>query len=74
MEVGVYMGSNETSLPLIDFWLALVKGNSGNHFSVKMGDAQVTMVTLYDGARPPGYETMRKQGAIALGIGGDNSP
>ena len=29
--------------------------------------------TLYEGPRPDGYETMRKQGAIILGIGGDNS-
>ena len=29
--------------------------------------------TLYDGVRPHGYEVMQKQGAIILGIGGDNS-
>ena len=26
-----------------------------------------------EGARPPGYKVMKKQGAIILGIGGDNS-
>ena len=31
------------------------------------------MQTLYQGPRPPGYATMKKQGAIILGIGGDNS-
>ena len=76
MEVGVYMGSAEGSLPQIDFRLALIKGNSGNHFSVKTGDAQrsESLMTLYEGPRPPGYEIMQKQGAIVLGIGGDNSP
>ena len=29
--------------------------------------------TLYDGKRPAKYEVMKKQGAIILGIGGDNS-
>jgi hypothetical protein len=28
---------------------------------------------MYDGARPNGYAPMLKQGAIILGIGGDNS-
>ena len=28
---------------------------------------------MYDGARPNGYAPMKKQGAIILGIGGDNS-
>jgi hypothetical protein len=30
-------------------------------------------MTMYDGARPNGYNPMKKQGAIILGIGGDNS-
>jgi hypothetical protein len=28
---------------------------------------------MYDGARPNGYTTMKKQGAIILGMGGDNT-
>jgi len=28
---------------------------------------------MYEGARPTGYDPMKKQGAILLGIGGDNS-
>jgi hypothetical protein len=28
---------------------------------------------MYEGARPSGYNPMKKQGAIILGIGGDNS-
>ena len=55
----------------------MVKGNSGNHFAVKAGNAQKagSLQTLYDGPRPnKNYAPMRKQGAIILGIGGDNSP
>ena len=54
----------------------MVKGNSGNHFAVKAGNAQKagSLQTLYDGPRPnKNYAPMRKQGAIILGIGGDNS-
>jgi hypothetical protein len=52
---------------------AMVKGGS-NGFSVKSADAtQGTLSTLYDGPRPPGYQPMRKQGSVILGIGGDNS-
>ena len=29
--------------------------------------------TMFEGPRPPGYAVMKKQGAIILGIGGDNS-
>lgn len=38
------------------------------------GNAQTaTLTTMYDGARPSGYTKMKKQGAIVLGTGGDNS-
>ena len=62
------------------FVAGFVKGNSGNHFSVRFGDAQRagqgngTLQTAYAGPRPKGYEVMKKQGGIVLGIGGDNSP
>jgi len=29
---------------------------------------------MYDGRRPNGYDPMKKEGAIILGVGGDNSP
>ena len=29
--------------------------------------------TYWDGPRAPGYSPMKKQGAIVLGLGGDNS-
>ena len=53
---------------------AMVKGNSGNSWAIRGGDAQSgSLKTLYSGARPTDYNPMKKQGAIILGIGGDNS-
>ena len=52
----------------------MVKGDTGNHWAIKGGDAQGGQLrTMFDGRRPPGYHPMRKQGAVLLGIGGDNS-
>jgi hypothetical protein len=49
------------------------KGSHG-HWAIKGGDAQGGALHVYwDGKRAPGYAPMRKQGAIVLGIGGDNS-
>ncbi len=46
----------------------------GSDCAVQAGDAtQGALATLYDAPPPPGYQPMRKQGAILLGIGGDNS-
>ncbi len=56
-----------------DFVTALLKGRSGS-FAVKAGNAASgALVVNYDGPRPKGYDPMKKQGAIILGIGGDNS-
>merc|ERR1711924_435082 len=44
------------------------------HWAIKGGDAQAGKLKVYwDGKRAPGYAPMKKQGAIILGIGGDNS-
>merc|ERR1712039_1107783 len=52
---------------------AMVKGRAGG-FALKGADAQSgNLKTLYDGQRPLGYNPMKKQGSIILGIGGDNS-
>ena len=58
---------------------ALLKGKAGG-FAIKGGNAQSgALKTMYEGARPGvgacfrGYNPMRKQGAIILGIGGDHS-
>ena len=56
------------------FVTAMVKGPSGNSFALKEGNAQSGgLTTVYNGARPSGYSPMHKEGAIILGIGGDNS-
>ncbi len=56
-----------------DFATALLKGRSGS-FAIKSGNATSGELQVnYDGPRPKGYDPMKKQGAIILGIGGDNS-
>ena len=52
----------------------MLKGGSSG-FGLKGGDATRAggLATLYSGARPPGYQPMKKQGSLVLGIGGDNS-
>jgi hypothetical protein len=80
MENGIYEGGSRAatapSLAHTDFVVGFVNGNAGNHWNVKAGDAQVagSLKTIYEGVRPPGYEVMKKQGGIVLGVGGDNSP
>jgi hypothetical protein len=50
----------------------MLKNNGTTRFAIKGGNAQTgTLTTLWDGALPPGYSPMRKQGAIILGSGGD---
>jgi hypothetical protein len=81
LENGIFAGgpgstkgvSTNTSLTGA-FVTAMVVGRSGT-FALKGGDAQTgTLKTMYDGARPSSsYNPMKKQGAIILGIGGDNS-
>jgi hypothetical protein len=72
LEHGLY---GMTAEPETNFLAAFVKGQP-NHFSVRAGDAQQSgsLKTGYTGQRPKGYEVMKKQGGIVLGIGGDNSP
>jgi hypothetical protein len=58
-----------------NFATAMLKGPSGNHFTLKGGNAQSgTLVTMWDGVRPSsGYSPKKLQGAIILGTGGDGS-
>jgi Alpha-L-arabinofuranosidase B, catalytic len=55
----------------------MVKGDAAgkNHWTIKSGNAQSGgLTTPFDGQRPStGYNPMRKEGAIGLGTGGDNS-
>jgi len=76
LENGLWAGDVRAApAPSITFQYvtAMAKGKSGG-FALKGGNAQAgALQTLHEGPRPPGYETMHKQGAIILGIGGDNS-
>jgi hypothetical protein len=65
---------NPTNTPVTsEYVTAMVKGGE-NGFALKAGDATMgTLTTMFDGPRPNGYQPMKKQGSIILGIGGDNS-
>jgi hypothetical protein len=58
----------------VDFLAAFVKGTA-TQLTIKAADASIpnSLRTLYAGQRPKGWES-KKQGAIVLGVGGDNSP
>jgi hypothetical protein len=80
LENGLYSGVNfgfNANDPTINFryTTAIIKGEP-NHWSIRGGNAQSgNLSTFYNGPRPnvAGYNPMRKEGAILLGIGGDNS-
>ena len=71
---GPNFGQNDNNPTIIaDFVTGIVKGEPG-HWALRGGDAtKPTLTSLYDGPRPSGYSPMSKEGAIILGIGGDNS-
>src|SRR5579883_804801 len=80
MENGLYSGVNagyNANDPTINYryTTAIIKGTA-NLWSIRGGNAQSGgLSTFYSGARPnvSGYNPMKKQGAIILGTGGDNS-
>ncbi|MEU4744958.1 arabinofuranosidase catalytic domain-containing protein [Actinosynnema sp. NPDC023658] len=70
---GVNAGYNRNPTVNHRFVTAIVKGES-NHWAIRSGNAQSGgLSTVFDGPRPNGYHPMHKEGAILLGIGGDNS-
>ncbi|MFI2665334.1 arabinofuranosidase catalytic domain-containing protein [Micromonospora carbonacea] len=70
---GVNAGYNKLAPINHRFVTAMVKGEP-NHWAIRGGNAQSGGLTNYfDGQRPSGYHPMKKEGAILLGIGGDNS-
>jgi non-reducing end alpha-L-arabinofuranosidase len=80
LEDGVFAGDQATgsvsvNTPLSGNYATLMfKGPSGNHMTLKGGDAQSGLLAVkYDGARPSGYSPMKKEGAVELGTGGDGS-
>jgi hypothetical protein len=80
LENGLYSGVNaglNSNDPTVNFryTTAIIKGEP-NHWSIRAANAQSgSLSTFYNGARPnvAGYNPMRKEGAIILGTGGDNS-
>ncbi len=57
--------------PFISAWL---KNNGQTRFALKWGNAQSGgLNTIYSGVLPKGFAPMHQEGAILLGIGGDNS-
>jgi hypothetical protein len=78
MENGLFSGANaryNAGDPTVNYRYTTAIINGGvNHWAIKAGNAQSGgLSTYYNGARPTGYNPMHKQGAIVLGIGGDNS-
>jgi hypothetical protein len=78
MENGLFSGSAvhlNSGDPSINhrFDTAMIEGGQ-NQWAILGGNAQSgSLFTGYSGVRPAGYNPMKKQGAIILGIGGDNS-
>ena len=79
LENGLYSGSNagyNANDPTTSyrFTTAMVEGGSANQWAILGGNAQSGgLATDFSGTRPSGYYPMKKQGAIILGTGGDNS-
>jgi non-reducing end alpha-L-arabinofuranosidase len=84
MEAGLFSGydpKQNTADPTVDAWrfvTAVVNGGGGNRWDLRGGNAQKgALTTFYRGIRPGSstnhdYYPMHKQGAILLGVGGDN--
>ncbi|MEU6848880.1 alpha-L-arabinofuranosidase B [Actinacidiphila alni] len=80
LENGLFSGVNQhlnSGDPTINhrYTTAVVKGGA-NKWAIRGGNSQSGgLSTFYSGVRPSvsGYNPMKKQGAIILGIGGDNS-
>jgi hypothetical protein len=83
LENGLWAGNESpynanTSVPSTwTYVTGLVKGDEAgkNHWAIKVGNAQSgTLAKMFDGTRPSSrWNPMRKEGAIGLGTGGDNT-
>ncbi len=80
LENGLFSGVNQhlnSNDPTVNFrYLTAMVEGAQNQWAIRGGNAQSGGVsTFYSGVRPnvSGYNPMHKEGAIILGIGGDNS-
>jgi hypothetical protein len=81
LENGLWAGNTSPYEPngpvTFKYITGMVKGDSAgkNHWAIKVGNAQEGLLEpRFDGQRPNSrYNPMRKEGAIGLGTGGDNS-
>lgn len=79
LENGLFAGSDPKSDPndptvTYRFLTSIIKGKPGNQWAIRGANAASGgLSTFYSGVRPSGYNPMKKEGAIILGIGGDNS-
>ena len=76
LENGLYprgrSGSASANTPLNFTYVSAMMKNKNTEMSLKGGNAQSgNLITEYAGGLPVGYDTMRRQGAIVLGSGGD---
>jgi hypothetical protein len=81
LENGLWAGNSSpyganTSVPTVNTYVTgMVKGDKAgmNHWTIKVGTPGA-LTKPFDGPRPSSrYNPMRKEGAIILGTGGDNS-
>ena len=79
MENGLYSGVQRRATTPNDptttyrYTTAMIEGGA-NQWAILGGNAQSGgLATDFSGVRPSGYNPMKKQGAIILGTGGDNS-
>ena len=83
LENGLWAGNispyNQNVPVTFKYVMGMVKGDvpGANHWTIKVGNAQsggIIKPFTFDGPRPNArYNPMRKEGAIGLGTGGDNS-
>ena len=80
MENGLFQSDKGNSLNTsntgltMPFVTAMLKNDGQSKFAIRAGDATTGVLTTeYAGALPSAYMPMVQQGAVLLGIGGDNS-
>jgi non-reducing end alpha-L-arabinofuranosidase len=70
-KLGVWMGNTTI---VADYVTGIVKSDTSNIYAIRGGDAvKDTLKTMYRGRQAPAYFPKKLEGAIILGIGGDNS-